>query len=255
MTDLDFSSPHPDQRIEIFAHAVACGTKQKKAFESSGLMGNLDTAPYALVRRKDVLGRVKYLNPAFSFGTRSQRGDSPKKASGKRGSIYAFTNDAMPGVFKIGFTTGDVEDRRRQLSNTSVPMDYRTYREVSVPSAAQVEKLVHTRLEQYRTQKEFFQCPATAVDEVFDDLANGIFFNAAEEVGAFARSVKGRYPHVKLKVSTTRRVVDVMTEPHPVTGESMTFPIPISVRGDMLNACSRAMAYAESVNSMVCGRL
>lgn len=255
MAEIDFSTPHPDTRIETFAHAIACGTKQKKAFEMAGLAGVMSATPYNLARRKDVLGRVKHMNPTFEFRPRRGRQDSYSRASGKRGTIYALINSAMPGMFKVGFTTGDVEERRKQLSNTSVPVDYEVYRSVEVDNAAQVEKLVHNRLDRYRTGKEFFQCAAASVDEVFDDLSNGIFFDAAEEIGAFARSIKAKYPDVKLTARAVKRVVDVTTGMHPLTGESMTFNIPISTAKNMIAACSKALDYADTVHTMVNGRL
>jgi len=42
--------------------------------------------------------------------------------------IYVLTNEAMPGLIKIGITSGDVSERVKQLDTTSIPLpSYRQF--------------------------------------------------------------------------------------------------------------------------------
>jgi hypothetical protein len=39
-----------------------------------------------------------------------------------RGYLYILSNNAMPNLFKIGFTTRTITERIRELSSTGVPV-------------------------------------------------------------------------------------------------------------------------------------
>ena len=56
--------------------------------------------------------------------------------------VYILTNDAMPGLVKIGMTITDLAGRIRQLYQTSVPLPYQLFFACEVTNAT----LVETRL-------------------------------------------------------------------------------------------------------------
>jgi hypothetical protein len=67
--------------------------------------------------------------------------------------LYIFSNPAMPGFVKIG-RTGDVEQRRRELSiSTNVPKSFKIE---AVYNGANWEPLIRRHLHDYRTSKDEF---------------------------------------------------------------------------------------------------
>lgn len=75
------------------------------------------------------------------------------------GIVYILSNKAMPGLLKIGFTTGTVIDRAADLSRvTGVPTSFKV--EWSLPvvgSPKEVEQCAHALLAKNRFGKEFFK--------------------------------------------------------------------------------------------------
>lgn len=60
------------------------------------------------------------------------------------GFLYVLTNVAMPGLVKIGCTTGLVEDRMRDLSSsTSIPLPFECHFAAKVENMAAKEKTPH----------------------------------------------------------------------------------------------------------------
>jgi hypothetical protein len=74
-------------------------------------------------------------------------------------SLYTKNGDE---IVKVGITTGSVEDRVRQLYNTSVPTKFRVIETYDVKNYAELEQSLHRLLDPYRISKarEFFteQC-------------------------------------------------------------------------------------------------
>ncbi len=75
------------------------------------------------------------------------------------GIVYILTNDAMPGIIKIGITDGTVEDRIKNLDNTSLPLPYRFYFAIKSSRYKDIEKLAHNAFSEYRVRenREFFR--------------------------------------------------------------------------------------------------
>ena len=58
--------------------------------------------------------------------------------------VYVLTNEAMPGLVKIGLTTDCVETRIGQLSTHSgVPLPFECYFAAEVNDCAKLEKTLH----------------------------------------------------------------------------------------------------------------
>lgn len=72
--------------------------------------------------------------------------------------VYALTNAAFEQFVKIG-TTSNLEQRLKQLDNTSVPLPFRCVYAIDVHNADEVERLVHEAFADHRVRRgrEFFQ--------------------------------------------------------------------------------------------------
>src|SRR5579859_6306141 len=77
---------------------------------------------------------------------------------GTRGWVYVISNQSMPGLLKIGFSSKDPHDRARELDNTGCPQPYVVEYDVLVSAPREVEQRIHTRLSDKRDGKEWFRC-------------------------------------------------------------------------------------------------
>lgn len=76
------------------------------------------------------------------------------------GILYVLTNPFMPGLVKIGCTTGPVEDRIKALSSaTGVPVAFQCHFAARVENMAAKEKTLHQLFSDKRVNanREFFQ--------------------------------------------------------------------------------------------------
>jgi hypothetical protein len=74
--------------------------------------------------------------------------------------VYVVTNEAMPGLIKIGLTTDSVEARLTQLSShTGVPLPFECYFAAEVEDSARIEKILHQLFAEFRInpRREFFR--------------------------------------------------------------------------------------------------
>jgi hypothetical protein len=73
--------------------------------------------------------------------------------------IYVLTNEAMDGLVKIGRTTTSVEQRIRELDNTSVPLPFQCFYAGEVKDSAFVESHLHQAFsdKRVRSNREFFR--------------------------------------------------------------------------------------------------
>ncbi len=78
--------------------------------------------------------------------------------------VYVLTNEAMPGIVKIGKTT-DIEQRKGALDNTSIPLPFQCYYAARVDKSAWVEKKVHDIFgdKRIRKNREFFRVDPSQV--------------------------------------------------------------------------------------------
>ncbi|MDR2480252.1 MAG: GIY-YIG nuclease family protein [Treponema sp.] len=77
----------------------------------------------------------------------------------KQGIVYLLSNPAMPGIIKIGLTQKDsVNDRLKELFNTSVPVPFECEYACKVDDCNKVEKALHLAFGPSRIhpQREFF---------------------------------------------------------------------------------------------------
>lgn len=101
------------------------------------------------------------------------------------GYVYVMSNKAMPGLVKVGFTTGTPDERAAQLNGTHSPhpvvVEYSTH----VPDARAVEREAHLRLRKHREGKEWFRCSRelaiNAIKRAAGDLARNEFSRVEQE--------------------------------------------------------------------------
>ncbi len=80
--------------------------------------------------------------------------------------VYMLTNEAMPGLVKIGLTTDSVENRVAQLSSHSgVPLPFECYFAAEVGDASRIENILHQLFSENRVnpRREFFRIDAEKV--------------------------------------------------------------------------------------------
>jgi hypothetical protein len=84
-----------------------------------------------------------------------------------RGWIYVITNQAMPNLVKIGFSTKDPVLRAKELDNTGNPHEYIVRYDVLVRNPLEKEKLIHNHLCDLLENKEWFRCSVEkAISEI-----------------------------------------------------------------------------------------
>jgi hypothetical protein len=75
------------------------------------------------------------------------------------GVVYILTNQAMPGLIKIGRTTRSIEERLRELTRApGVPVPFECFLAVEVRDAEKLEQALHEAFRDHRTnlKREFF---------------------------------------------------------------------------------------------------
>lgn len=85
------------------------------------------------------------------------------------GYVYILTNEAMPGLIKIGRTTRDVDLRASELWQTGVPQRFDVFCACRTLDCVQLEAYAHASLSQHRVSRsrEFFRAdPELAYDTI-----------------------------------------------------------------------------------------
>jgi hypothetical protein len=81
-----------------------------------------------------------------------------------KGWVYVITNNAMPGLVKVGYSRKDPELRAEELNHTGSPHPYLVDYELLIDEPYQVERKTHKLLSAKREAKEWFRCtPEEAV--------------------------------------------------------------------------------------------
>lgn len=120
--------------------------------------------------------------------------------------IYVLTNEAMPGLVKIGRTTDDVTSRIANLNSaTGVPLPFECYFAAEVEDVCRLEKQLHQLFSEYRVnpKREFFRVEAEKVVLAIGigpfrrlDIAEPVL--DAEDRSALERA-KQRRPNLRLE--------------------------------------------------------
>ena len=73
--------------------------------------------------------------------------------------VYILTNEAMPGLVKVGKTQSNLLGRIKALDTTGVPLPFECYSAAEVNDCNLAEKLIHDAFDDHRLRKnrEFFE--------------------------------------------------------------------------------------------------
>jgi hypothetical protein len=119
--------------------------------------------------------------------------------------IYVLTNEAMPGIVKVGLSTDSVEARITQLSSaTGVPLPFECYFAAEVEDCSKLERTLHQLFSENRVnpKREFFKIdPEKVVLAIsigdFKEITPGMIAMDKEERDALDKA-KARAPRLRL---------------------------------------------------------
>lgn len=103
--------------------------------------------------------------PPLALGCRQRIDQQPTAVEAESGKqamteiVYILTNEAMPGLVKVGKTNGDLTLRIRQLFSSGVPLPFEVFYACEVASATYVEAQLHDAFGDHRVSRnrEFFR--------------------------------------------------------------------------------------------------
>lgn len=110
------------------------------------------------------------------------------------GYLYCMTNEAFPGLVKVGFTTRTPDERAKELNHTGLPHKFKVEFAKLIPTdVEEKEKAMHKVLsiygERVNTDREFFRIQKDRVREFFDLLGGEFFENG------FLQPTRVKNPH------------------------------------------------------------
>ena len=132
--------------------------------------------------------------------------------------IYILTNDAMSGFIKIGKTSAGIEQRIKDLDNTSMPLPFQCFYAAKVYKAEFIEKKIHYIFgeQRVRANREFFSVDPNrvkaaielvALEEVTPQLQTSLSKEDDEALSKNERRSPFRFSLVKIAVGETLRFV------------------------------------------------
>jgi hypothetical protein len=119
--------------------------------------------------------------------------------------VYVLTNEAMEGLVKIGRTTTSVEQRIKELDNTSMPLPFQCFYAAEVENSSLVEVKLHRIFsdKRIRSNREFFRADANQVKEAIQ-LAEVREVTPKEDVVVDASDVQALQKAVATEERRTR---------------------------------------------------
>lgn len=91
-----------------------------------------------------------------------------------RGWVYVISNEAMPGLVKIGFSTKDPILRAAELNSTGAPHPYQVVYDILVAGPRDIEQRVHAAMSKMKEGKEWFRCSADEAIEAIRHIAGAL---------------------------------------------------------------------------------
>ena len=84
--------------------------------------------------------------------------------------VYILTNQAMPGIIKIGITDGLIEQRMKELDKTSTPLPFECFFAKKVSDNKFIESKMHEAFDTFRIRqnREFFRMDPSAAKAALD---------------------------------------------------------------------------------------
>lgn len=120
-----------------------------------------------------------------------------------KGYVYLLTNDAMPGLVKIGCTGETVEKRMKALFTTGVPRQFDCFFAVKVEDAEGVEKKLLDGLKDFRLpNREFFEIAPERVRSLMQLPVHEVYIpDSAVETGEDEVENRADLPKLNLKAA------------------------------------------------------
>lgn len=133
------------------------------------------------------------------------------------GIVYVLSNPAFDNYVKVGRTI-DLEQRLRQLDNTSVPLPFRCVFAIEVDDEVAVERLVHQAFAdvRVRTTREFFEIDAQRVISALK-LTNGKDVTPKEDIAEDEESIEA------LERTVAKRKSYSFSDAHVNVGDVLTY--------------------------------
>lgn len=88
------------------------------------------------------------------------------------GYVYVLSNEAYPGIYKIGSTYGLVEERAEELTGTGHLHPFKPEFSIKIESAEYFEKTTHSLLKDYRVKqgREFFKLELNKIKDILKKI-------------------------------------------------------------------------------------
>jgi len=133
------------------------------------------------------------------------------------GIVYVLSNPAFDNYVKVGRTI-DLEQRLKQLDNTSVPLPFRCVFAIEVDDEIAVEKLVHQAFAdvRVRSSREFFEIDAQRVIAALK-LTNGKDVTPKSDIAEDAESIAA------LERTVGKRKTYTFNDAEVVIGDMLTY--------------------------------
>lgn len=133
------------------------------------------------------------------------------------GIVYVLTNPAFDKYVKIGRTI-DLEQRLRQLDNTSIPLPFRCVYAVEVEDDVKVERLLHQAFADVRVRstREFFEIDAQRIISALK-LTFGREVTPREDIAVDAEGIEA------LERTITQRRQYNFADAHVAVGDVLTY--------------------------------
>ena len=98
-----------------------------------------------------------------------------------RGWVYIIVNKAMKGLIKIGYSNKDPLFRAKELESTGTAHKYQVVYDALVREPYKVERNVHSQLEEFNEDKEWFNCSIRTAIESIRKNSPKIFLEALDK--------------------------------------------------------------------------
>jgi len=167
--------------------------------------------------------------------------------------VYILTNEAMPGLVKIGRTTGELAKRVRDLYQTGVPLPFELFYACEVLNSAITESKLHDAFGDHRLSKgrEFFRIAPervraamslAAIKEI--KLGDEIFETTEEksEVESAKRRARFRLSMIGVKPGT---VLQLFRDP-TIICTTVDEENKVSFKGDVTSLSDAALQAVQS---------
>ena len=98
-----------------------------------------------------------------------------------RGWVYIIVNKAMKGLIKIGYSNKDPLFRAKELESTGTAHKYQVVYDALIREPYKVERNVHSQLEEFNEDKEWFNCSIRTAIESIRKNSPKIFLEALDK--------------------------------------------------------------------------